>query len=65
MNQSKLKVKGEISRKSSVKLKVKVEISRKSSVFTNGNKNNHRDSLFQYSANVYILYRGIAVFIDG
>ena len=31
------------------KLKVKVEFSRKSSVFTKGNKNNHWDSLFQYS----------------
>ena len=29
------------------KLKVKVEISQKSSVFIDGNKNNHRDSLFQ------------------
>ena len=46
-------------------LKVKVEISRKSSVFTNGNKNNHRDSLFQYSCQRVYIYRDIDVFIDG
>ena len=45
------------------KLKVKVEISQKSSVFTDGNKNNHRDSLFQCSCQrVYIYYIGTSPF---
>ena len=44
------------------KLKVKVEISQKSSVFTDGNKNNHLDSLFQYSCQRVYIYIGTSPF---
>ena len=44
------------------KLKVKVEISRMSKVFTDGNKNNHRDSLFQYSCQRVYIYIGTSLF---
>ena len=35
-------------------------------MFTDGNKNNHGDSLFQYSCqHVLCIFRDFAVFIDG
>ena len=49
------------------KLKVKVEISQESSVFTDGNNNNHPCSNILAYVCVYIyiyIYRDIVIFID-